>query len=162
MRSIVDSQKAESSLPPAARNGNGEVLGAAVASGDDSTARAGILSLGTWTDGAHVFKLQERDGADAFTDLVVDAVADPDAVLDSGLAGTDVAIITVDDATRDDTVLELDILSIKEDTRWVVTDSGSTVGLVAGAQITTGAAGGIRFAGNTNPMSPAGQTPVTP
>lgn len=152
-RSIVENQTVSRTLAPAARTVTAN--GTAVQTGADAYARAAVLDIGAWTDGTHIFKFQSSPDNSTWTNLTVADIGDPDGALDSGLASTDVAIITVDGATDDDVIHQLDLLTIAEYVRAVVTISGSpSTGLLAGVTIVTGHP--KRFAGDSNPMSAGG------
>lgn len=153
-RSIVENQTVTRSLAPAARTATAN--GTAVQTGADAYARAAVLDIGLWTDGSHVFKFQSSTDGSTWTNMTVADIGDPNSALDSGLATTDVAIITVDGATDDDVIHQLDLLTISEYVRAVCTVSGGpSTGLVSGVTIVTGHP--RRFAGSTGqPMSAAG------
>jgi hypothetical protein len=151
---IADNQTITRTLAPALRTVTAN--GATVTSSGDY-ARAAVFDIGLWVDGSHVFKLQSSTAAapTVWANLTVADVHDPAGALDTGLASTDVAIITVDGATDDDVIHVLDILSTAENVRAVCTIGGGPgTGLQAGVTIVEGHP--KRFAGTSNPMLPGG------
>ena len=151
--SIVDNQDLARSFAPAAVTVTAN--GTSVQSGADAYGRAAILDLGLYVDGTFVFKLQRSTDDSVWNDMLVGEIGDSKDALDAGLLITDVAIITVGSVALDNVIHQVDLLTIDEFTRWVVTVTGGPgTGMVFGAVIQTGHP--LRFAGDKNPMKPDG------
>lgn len=73
------------------------------------------INAGTWTDGTHVFEVQESDDDSTFT-----------AVADGDLIGSEP---TIDAATEDETVHTIGYIGTKRYVRVVATLSGTTTGM---------------------------------
>lgn len=124
MRSDLRSSVAVAhTLAPAARTADVDGDGVDLAGFDAAVV---AIHVGAWTDGTHTFEVQESDDDSTYT-----AVADADL---------DGAEPVVDDASSDDSVVEIGYHGRSRYLRVAVTTSGTTSGAVYGATVVRGKA----------------------
>ncbi len=160
LRSMESAQQTDVSLISIGRT-NGTVNGTFIDTGREHFSRAVKFNFAVWTDGVGKWTIEDsKDGTAVNSILDADHLHDPDGALDS----VDLNSVNVIDATKDDTVVTIGLLSAERFVRAVNVVSGSTSGAIGGADIVSGAkrfagAGGQPFSDARAP-SPIRNSPV--
>jgi hypothetical protein len=123
-------QKVTPALAPAARSAAATVNGADI-NRQGFEALLFVLSVGTWTDGTHTYKLQEApdNGAGA-----------PGAYTDVALTDQVGAFAVVSAAGNSNTTQKVGYIGAQKFVRMAVTTAGATTGAVSGAAALLGSA----------------------
>jgi len=153
--SIQDNQQVDTLLDKIARTAT--ATSAWLRTGHTHFERALNLNLGAWTDGVHTYTAEVSNDGSA-----VLKVLDETELVSS--VDTDVSVdgeVIVSDATRDDSILHLDVLHYAEYFRIVQTVTGGPgTGLVSGAEAIS--AGPRHAGGQGQPASILGMTRNNP
>jgi hypothetical protein len=102
------------------------------------------IQVGLWTDGAHVFTLEESEDDSTYTDV---AVIDLSGFQLDGLQGLDAGplnTVTVGDATKDGTVIAVGYIGGAKFLRLKLVTTGATIGATLSANIVLAR---LRYAG---------------